>query len=559
MKQEGVFIDLDIINDLSVKGHIELEALENYIYEYVGYEFNIGSGKQLAEVLYNDMQCPILAYTDKGAPSTDKKTLEKLVEKGYEIAIQLNNHSKTSTMLTNFLDAIPKKIDSDGRLRGDLNSTGTVTGRFCVSEDTLITTDRGVITIGSITPDLEGVIEITNTKVLTHENNYKDVTHAINKGYEEMYEVELANGNKIECTLNHVFLTNRGWRSLNEILQSPEDLEIMCYDLSFTTSKIVKITSIGVKKVCDISVADDHSYIGNGIVCHNSSNNPNLQNAPNSDIYPFRSAYIPKPGYCFVGLDYSQVEPRILAHVTKDKNLCAIFNEGRDIYQGIADSVGVTRKQAKILVLAIMYGMGEPSIANTLKITEKEAAKFLKDFYAFYHDVALWKDFAQDKIRREKLSRTLYGRKRVFPDYAFNKGGHEACRQGINAIIQGTAADIMKLTMIRVFQMCAEEFSGLPKQLMTIHDELIMEVPIDIANEVFKRVKEVAEAHSLIVPLKVDIKICSKWSQMKDDHYEVSDVNLIMEDLHKVWNTNTINLPNNLLNLYNDLFTQLVF
>lgn len=391
MKHSGVKIDLSVLDPIEKSAVKRLQELENAIYDYVGYEFNIGSSKQLSKILYEDLRYPVPSRTDKGAPSTDKHSMKKLAEDGYELASMLSEHSAISTLLASFLQAVPKLLDKDGRLRGDLNSAGTVTGRF-------------------------------------------------------------------------------------------------------------------------------------------SSSNPNMQNAPNNNSYPFRSAYVPKEGCVFVGFDFSQIEPRILAHVTKDKKLSEVFVKGNDIYQSIADAVNITRKQSKVLVLAIMYGMGADSVAASLQITKKQADKFLSDFFQKYSEVTLWKNYMEDKIKKDLFSTTIFGRKRKFK-YA----NAEALRQGVNSIIQGSAADIMKLTMIRVYKCLKEKYPG-AVPVMSVHDELIVETPIEYANDVYKDIKHIAENQGLRVPVKVDIKICTCWSQMKDDNYHCDDVNKIFKLPKKIEN-----------------------
>ena len=227
----GVSIDIPYLQEMSKQIDIDIVKFREGIFDLVGCEFNIASTDQLGAVLFDRLKYPAGKSSEKtGKRSCDEDTLKELAFKGYEVADEILDYRKLNKLKNTYIDAIPLMVDPDGRLRCNLNQAGTVTNRFCVSEDTLIETDRGFIRVGDIAPKKEGSKKCKGYKALTHKGRYRYITHTIHKGYEEMYEVELENGSKIQCTLNHRFFTNKGWLSLKNILSlQSESTEITIY------------------------------------------------------------------------------------------------------------------------------------------------------------------------------------------------------------------------------------------------------------------------------------------------------------------------------------------
>ena len=152
-------------------------------------------------------------------PSTDEEVLlalEKIDKTGF--CTELLNHRGLTTLYGTFIKGMYERLTPNNKVHGRFLLHGTVTGRLCIGQDCLLNTNKGLVRIGDIIPDkYDSVQTIDNLEVLTHTGEYKPITHVINKGLEMMYEVELENGNKIQCTENHRFLTNKGWLKLNEI------------------------------------------------------------------------------------------------------------------------------------------------------------------------------------------------------------------------------------------------------------------------------------------------------------------------------------------------------
>lgn len=197
---------------------------------------NLGSVQQMAQLLYlspKGYQFPILVYTkDKynkptKNPSTAEDTLDLLKKYDNDGFIEkLLSLRKLSTINSTFVLGIGDKVGIDGKIHPTFNIHGTVTGRMCIASDSLIHTSSGLLRIGDIIPEHPGVIELKeNYEALTHSGEYHRITHAINKGSEEMFKVTLENGNTIECTQSHKLLTNKGWMRLKDIT----DEDIVCW------------------------------------------------------------------------------------------------------------------------------------------------------------------------------------------------------------------------------------------------------------------------------------------------------------------------------------------
>ena len=254
-----------------------------------------------------------------------------------------------------------------------------------------------------------------------------------------------------------------------------------------------------------------------------SSSNPNLQNQPNNDDFPIRATFVPRPGYVFVNYDYSQLELRVMAHMSHDAKFMKIFHEGRDPHGEVAAAVGITRKQAKVLNFGVLYGMGPDKYMKTFGVSRKEAMGMIDGYHKTYDGFAKWKVATEDFAKRHGYVRNLFGRIRRLPEATkdpYHRDNYlyfKALRQAVNTIIQGTGADIVKLATIA---MCNEfEKRGLDAHfLLQVHDEVVVEVRIDQMLEVEQIVIDCMQnTVHLDVPLIADGKIITNWSEMKHD------------------------------------------
>jgi DNA polymerase-1 len=259
-----------------------------------------------------------------------------------------------------------------------------------------------------------------------------------------------------------------------------------------------------------------------------SSANPNLQNIPiRTELgREIRAAFIAEPGHVLLAADYSQIELRLLAHFSKDKLLVEAFRRGDDIHTLTASQVfGVPplmvtpehRRQAKVVNFGIVYGLSAFGLSQQLGIEPGEARKFIDAYFEKYAGVRAFIDATIEQTRRDQKVKTLFGRIRPIPDInsknATQRGFAE--RTAVNTPLQGTAADLIKLAMIRIDKEIRKR--GLKSRMtLQVHDELVFEVPeseVDVMRPLVREHME--EGYSLAVPLRVEIGVGTNWRDME--------------------------------------------
>ena len=255
-----------------------------------------------------------------------------------------------------------------------------------------------------------------------------------------------------------------------------------------------------------------------------SSNNPNLQNIPVRDARgrEIRKAFVPEEGHIFLSADYSQIELRLMAHLSKDKSMIDDFLSGNDIHAATAAKIfgveleDVTREmrsRAKTANFGIIYGISSFGLSERLTIGRKEAKDLIDGYFNSYPGVKVYMDESIKKARDLGFVTTMFGRKRYLRDIQSQnqviRGNAE--RNAINAPIQGSAADIIKIAMIRIHnRMISEKY--LSKMILQVHDELIFEVEnseLEMLKEMV--LYEMSNAVKLDVPLKVDWGTGNNW------------------------------------------------
>ncbi|MBO7184392.1 MAG: DNA polymerase I [Oscillospiraceae bacterium] len=259
-----------------------------------------------------------------------------------------------------------------------------------------------------------------------------------------------------------------------------------------------------------------------------SSTEPNLQNIPvRTDLgAEIRKMFIPKEGHVLVDADYSQIELRVLAHIADDKVMQDAFISGLDVHTVTAAQVfavapeqvtSLQRRHAKAVNFGIVYGISEFSLAEDIGVSRWEAKDYIDSYLAHYSGVRTYMKQVVIDAREQGFTNTLYGRRRHIPEL---KSSNFNIRQGaeriaLNTPIQGTAADIMKLAMIRVEHALNEHYPD-AKLLLQVHDELIVECPEAIASEVAALIsREMTHVAELRVPLQADAKIGKSWFDAK--------------------------------------------
>ncbi|AXX92370.1 DNA polymerase I [Malaciobacter molluscorum LMG 25693] len=254
-----------------------------------------------------------------------------------------------------------------------------------------------------------------------------------------------------------------------------------------------------------------------------SSKNPNLQNIPvKSEAGSLiRSAFIPKDGYSLVGIDYSQIELRLLAHFSKDEALVEAFRNGLDIHKQTAikifgeEEASKNRAIAKSINFGLIYGMGSRKLADTLGIQPKEAKTYIESYFKAFKSVKDYLKSIEDSILEEGFVETLLKRKRIF-DFESANGMQKAAflREGVNTKFQGSAADLIKLSMLKIWKKYKTNKDI--KMLLQIHDELIFEIKNEkieeISNDLVNIMENIVE---LNVPLKVSKNTGKSWQELK--------------------------------------------
>ena len=385
-KIRGVKIDAELLKSMRVSAEEKLVESRERIYSTAGCVFNLNSNPQKQKVFFDKLKLPVISTTKSGAPSTDANSASEWANMGFPIGKALVEYSELQKLLSGYLVPIPEMLDSEGVLRGDLNSCGTKTGRM-------------------------------------------------------------------------------------------------------------------------------------------SSSNPNLQNQPNNHDFPIRCAFIPRPGYVFINYDYSQLELRVMAHMSKDAKFMDIFLHDRDPHGEVAKSCGITRKQAKIMNFGVLYGMGPDTYMRAFNVSKEVALQMIDDYHNTYEGFAKWKVSTENYAKKHGYVKNLFGRIRRFTEATKNpfegidkRKYFSELRQSVNTIIQGTGADLVKIATIA---MCNkfDELNLDAHFLLQVHDEVLIEARIDQMREVEKIVIDSMEnTVKLAVPLKADGKILANWGEMKDDN-----------------------------------------
>jgi DNA polymerase-1 len=390
MEQAGVKIDTAALSQMSSELEREIAAKAKEIYEVAGMEFNVGSPKQLGDVLFNRMNLPKPAKYGKGRTiSTAVDVLEELAE-NHPIARMVLDYRQLTKLKSTYVDALPALINpASGRLHTTFGQTGTATGRL-------------------------------------------------------------------------------------------------------------------------------------------SSANPNLQNIPiRTELgRGIRAAFIAEPGHVLLTADYSQIELRLLAHFSHDSLLVEAYRRGDDIHTLTASQVfGVPplmvtpdhRRQAKVVNFGIVYGLSAFGLSQQLGIEPGEARHFIAAYFEKYSGVRRFIDQTLEEARREMKVKTLFGRVRPIPDINSKNANQRgfAERTAVNTPLQGTAADLIKIAMIRIDAALRER--GLKSRMtLQVHDELVFEVPESEVGVMQPLVREHMEkVHALAVPLQVDMGVGPNWRDLE--------------------------------------------
>ena len=387
MEREGVLIDASLLAAQSRTLGERMMILEERAYQAAGQPFNLGSPRQLGEILFDKMKLPALKKTATGKPSTDEDVLQQLAA-DYPLPKLLLEHRALSKLKSTYTDKLPQMVNArTGRVHTCYGQATAVTGRLASTE-------------------------------------------------------------------------------------------------------------------------------------------PNLQNIPIRTVEGrrIREAFIAPPGHALISADYSQIELRIMAHLSGDESLLRAFAEGADIHRvtaadifgvAIADVTSEQRRTIKAVNFGLIYGMSAFGLAAQLGIERGAAAQFIEKYFTRYPGVAEYMQRTRELARAQGYVETVFGRRLWLPD--INAGGgprrQAAERAAINAPMQGTAADLIKLAMIEVQAWLDRESVG-AKLVLQVHDELVLEAPTGhldrVKAELAQRMASVGQLH---VPLVVDVGSGPNWER----------------------------------------------
>ncbi|MEP6389751.1 MAG: DNA polymerase I [Halioglobus sp.] len=387
IERQGALLSRELLNQQSIELGERLQELEQGAHDLAGQAFNLGSPKQLGEILFGKLELPVIKKTPKGAPSTAEDVLAELAL-DYPLPKLLLEYRSLSKLKSTYTDKLPEMINArTGRVHTSYHQAVTATGRL-------------------------------------------------------------------------------------------------------------------------------------------SSSDPNLQNIPirTQEGRRIRQAFIAPTGFRILAADYSQIELRIMAHLSGDEGLLSAFNEGLDVHTATAAEVfetgldqvsGDQRRKAKAINFGLIYGMSAFGLAKQLHLGRKEAQDYIDRYFARYPGVQDYMDRTRELAREQGFVETLFGRRLYLPEInARNKMRAQAAeRTAINAPMQGTAADIIKIAMLEVDQWL-DSSNADARMIMQVHDELVLEVADSAVESISAQVCELMSgAAALDVPLVVEAGVGDNWDE----------------------------------------------
>lgn len=323
--------------------------------------------------------------------------------------------------------------------------------------------------------------------------------------------------------------TKTGYSTDEKVLSSLIDThEIIPKLLEYR--EVYKLYSTYIDPLLNLARQNDESRIYTSFVQTGtatgrlSSKNPNLQNIPTRTPLgaKIRQAFVAPKGKKLIGIDYSQIELRLLAHFSNDPVLVDAFKNDKDIHLQTAivlfgqEEAPSKRNIAKTVNFGLLYGMGQKKLSETLGITTKEAKDIIEKYFASFPTVKTYFRSIVDSSKQKGYIETLLGRRRYF-DYEnatpMFKAAYE--RESVNSVFQGSASDLIKLSMNKIIKTIQKE-NLKAKLLLQIHDELIFEVDADVADELGQKFQSIMqEIYELRIPLKASLNIGDNWSELK--------------------------------------------
>ena len=502
MEINGVCIDSNSLKETSKIFSNRQKEAEKEIFEIAGEEFNISSPKQVGDILFGKMK---IIDNPKKTKSwqyvTNEKELEEIKD-SHPIVGKILEYRKLNSILTERTKKKPT-----------IKQMPDLFGFNVVQEDDNNSTKQSHLEVSNQMNQLEKEIyELAGEKF--------KIMSPKNVGTILFDKMKIVDNPKKTETWQYV--TNE------EILQQLKGKhKIVEKILNYReTEKLVgtyvdALPTLVNKRTGHIHTSFNQTVTATGRL---SSSNPNLQNIPvrGEDGKEIRKVFVPEPGCLFFSADYSQIELRVMAHLSGDENMINVFKEGKDLHAATAATIykknieEVTRDErtkSKRANFGIIYGITVFGLAERLDISREESKQLIEGFFETFPKVKDYMDKAIEEAREKEYVETLFGRRRYLKDInshnATVRGFAE--RNAINAPIQGTAADIIKVAMIRIFQRFKSE-NIRSKMILQVHDELNFSVYPDEKEKVQQIfIEEMQIAIEMKVPLIADCGFGSNW------------------------------------------------
>lgn len=503
MEINGVCIDPEALKEISKILSLRLKEMEDEIYKLAGEEFNISSPKQVGDILFGKLK--IIDNPKKTKTwqyVTSEEVLKELVDKN-EIVGKILEYRK----LKNELSKQPKA----GRRQVMKKETNNL-GMYLFADEEIIAEDPYTVMSRQILRLEQEIYSLAGEKF--NISSPKKVGEIL---FEKLKIVD--NPKKSESwqfvTSEEILQQLKGKHRIVEIILAHRELK------KLLGTYVDALPNLINKRTGRVHTSFNQTITATGRL---SSSNPNLQNIPvrGEEGKEIRKAFIPEPGCLFFSADYSQIELRVMAHLSEDENMINVFKEGKDLHAATAANIykkrieDVSRDErtkSKRANFGIIYGITTFGLAERLDISREESKKLIDGFFETFPKVKGYMDNAIQDARQKEYVETLFGRRRYLKDInsanATVRGFAE--RNAINAPIQGTAADIIKVAMIRIFNRFKDE-NIRSKMILQVHDELNFSVFPDEKDIVETIVlEEMQNALELKVPLVADSGYGKNW------------------------------------------------
>ena len=485
---------------------------------------------------------PSMTHDSLFAPMTTKEEIDPTALKQTSLALWLLRSDYTTPSISDILgyadtedfDTAREKIYKDLRATGKLqqvyekielpllpvvekmNGTGV-----CVNTKYLKT----------LAKDYNKELEKISARIYKHAGHEFNISSPKQLGVVIFDELKLSSGGKEKRTATGARTTRE-----DELSKMREQHPIIADVLSFR--ELQKLLSTYIEKMPDLVAGDGRlraTFLQSGTVTGRMGcENPNLQNIPIKTEYgkKIRSAFEGAKGNVLAAIDYSQIELRIAAGLSGDEKLTEVFRTGGDIHTAVAAQVfnvppemvdHEMRRRAKVINFGILYGMGVNALRENLgNVTRDEAATYLSEYFKNFSGLSRFVEHTKHQAERNGYTETLFGRRRYFPGFKspLPQLRAQAERMAVNAPIQGTQADIIKLAMVEVEKLIAQEKWGeKAKLVMQVHDELVYELEEKTAETMARAIRDIMERVApedelSSVPIRAEIAIGKNWGEM---------------------------------------------